>query len=286
MPKQQAAPLSQDTNCLSSYMTDITKYPCISPAEEMRLGCLVQRGTAEEAEAASQALVCANLRLVVKIAHTFKGHGIDLQDLVAEGNMGLMIAARKFDPSKGAKFSTYAAWWIKQSIVKAIAWGSRTIRIPSISSHNLWMLERAKKLYVTEYGIEPDTDTLAELTGLSVSTIKMLNHAATDTVSMSETVSDESDITIEAHVAERTDDGEEAKKEEDSAMLSSALSGLSQLDRFIVSATYGIGMAACDLRQIASEVGLDKDSIRGHLDKALGMLRLAMTTDVKCGHLA
>lgn len=278
--------LSQDTNCLGAYMHDITKYPCISTDEEARLGRLVKTGTKKEAEEAIQALVCANLRLVVKIAHTFKGHGIDLQDLVAEGNTGLMIAARKFDPDKGAKFSTYSAWWIKQSISKAISWGSRTIRIPSISAHNLQALERAKKLYMADTGIEPDAETLAGITGLSTATINMLNHAATDTVSINETVSEDSDITIESQVSECVDDNEKIKKEEDSIALSSALSSLSQLDRFIVSATYGIGMAVCDLKQIASEVGLDKASIREHLNKALGMLRLAMTTDVKCGHLA
>ncbi len=118
--------LTGKTDTMKVYMQEIGQIPLVTREEEVDLAADIAKGSA----AARHKLIQSNLRLVVKIAHDFKGLGLPLVDLISEGNIGLMKAVEKFDPSKGAKFSSYAAWWIKQSMRRALSNQSRTIRIP------------------------------------------------------------------------------------------------------------------------------------------------------------
>ena len=118
------------TENITSYMRDIKQIPLINRDKEAELSAMIHSDDDMQVLAARNELVCSNLRLVVKIAHDFKQYRLPFDDLVAEGNIGLIRAAEKFDPGKGAKFSCYAAWWIKQAMRKAIANQTRTIRVP------------------------------------------------------------------------------------------------------------------------------------------------------------
>ena len=128
-----------DNDTLKIYMQNISKYSLVTPAEEGELAIKIAQGDAE----ARLKLIRSNLRLVVKIAHDFKGLGLPLLDLISEGNIGLMRAVEKFDPTKGAKLSSYAAWWIKQSMRRALANQARTSRIPVQSASKISKIQAA-----------------------------------------------------------------------------------------------------------------------------------------------
>lgn len=258
------------------YMNDIRKYPRITTDEENRLAAIIANGTPEERQAAKDKLVCANLRLVVKIAHDFKSYGLGFADLVAEGNLGLSRAAVKFDPSKGAKFSCYAAWWIKQAIRKALMWQGRTVRVPGGSAQKLLTLTKARTAYITEHGEAPDIDTLVELTGLTARQIETLDKAATETYSMDTPVSEDSATTFDQLLAETADDDDHEERARRSYALDAALASLSQLDRLIITRMFGLDCATMDARMLAQETGLTADSVQQHADAALAELRALM----------
>ena len=115
---------------LKTYMENISRYPLVSVEDEVRLAAMIHGSDPVLKKQAADTLINSNLRLVVKIAHDFKGIGLPLMDLISEGNIGLMRSVEKFDPALGAKFSSYAAWWIKQSMHRALSNQTRTIRIP------------------------------------------------------------------------------------------------------------------------------------------------------------
>ncbi len=140
-----------NSDSLKAYMQSIAKIGLVTREEEVELAELIKNGDDE----ARKKLTTANLRLVVKIAHDFKGLGISLNDLVAEGNIGLMYAVEKFDPSKGAKFSSYSSWWIKQSIRQAIANQARTIRIPVQSTARINKIFATKTKLTEQLGRDP-----------------------------------------------------------------------------------------------------------------------------------
>ena len=125
-----------DNDTMKLYMQHIAQYPLVTPEEEVELAAQIKAGS----EAARIKLIRSNLRLVVKIAHDFKGLGLPLLDLISEGNIGLMRAVEKFDPSKGAKLSSYAAWWIKQSIKRALLENFQPVHIPTymVALINQW----------------------------------------------------------------------------------------------------------------------------------------------------
>lgn len=259
------------------YMNDIRKYPRITIEEENRLADIIANGSPDDRQAAKDKLICANLRLVVKIAHDFKNFGLGFGDLVAEGNKGLTIAAVKFDPSKGAKFSCYAAWWIKQAIRKALLWQSRTVRVPGGSAQRLLAITKAKAAYITEHGEEPDIDTLAEITGLSPRQIAALEKVSTETLSIDAPVGEDSTTTFDQMLAETVEDDHEERVRKSGA-LETALEALSQLDRFIITRMFGLDCPAMDARLLAQETGLPAVTVQRHADEALVSLRALMAT--------
>ena len=141
------------------YMQSIGQYPLISTEEEAALALKIAEGDQE----ARDTLIRSNLRLVVKIAHDFKGMGLPLQDLISEGNIGLMRAVEKFDPTKGAKLSSYAAWWIKQAMRRALANQARTIRIPVQSASKIGKIQSAKNRLSQSWDERPQTRKSLEI---------------------------------------------------------------------------------------------------------------------------
>ncbi len=154
--------MSENDSTFRAYLRSIAKEPLLTREEENVLAERIKQGDPE----AIDQMVRANLRLVVKIARNYAGLGVPLMDLIAEGNMGLMKAVRRFDPEKGGKMSTYGAWWIKQSIKRALTNQSKTIRLPS---HLLEKLTRMRKFiheHVERYGREPSNVLIAEHMGV------------------------------------------------------------------------------------------------------------------------
>lgn len=172
---------------LAAYMKDIGSLPLITVKEEKILARRIQKGDA----AAREKMIQSNLRLVVKIAQDYSNYGLPLVDLISEGNIGLMKGVERFDPERGVKFSTYAAWWIKQGIKRALANQSKTIRLPVHLVDKLSRMRRISAQLTEELGREPDDEELAEELGLPVKKIAQLRRVSMRPASLNHLVGDE-----------------------------------------------------------------------------------------------
>jgi RNA polymerase primary sigma factor len=193
---------SDDGGSLKIYLREITKEPLLKRSEEVELARRIKKHDPK----ARNRMIQANLRLVVKIAHDYAGLGLPIQDLISEGNIGLMKAVDRFDPRKGGKLSTYAAWWIKQSIKRALANQSKTIRLPVHVVDKLSQMRRVITRMTDELEREPTDDELAEEMGIprrKVSQLKMVSQGASsldimigedDKTSLGEIVADEASL--------------------------------------------------------------------------------------------
>jgi RNA polymerase primary sigma factor len=187
--KKEAEDKSQASiDAMKFYMKDIGRIGLISKEREVELAGEIHGEDLEVSERARAELTQANLRLVVKIAHDFKGMGLSLQDLIAEGNIGLMKAVGKFDPNKGAKFSSYAAWWIKQSMRRALANQGRTIRIPVQSANKINKIRVMRIRLKEEFGREATDDEVAERLSFSKRTVVGLKLASSSTFSLNDSI--------------------------------------------------------------------------------------------------
>ena len=164
-------------DAMKLYMQHVGRYPLVTREEENGLALQIKNGS----EQARGKLICSNLRLVVKIAHDFKGRGLPLLDLISEGNIGLARAVEKFDPAKGAKLSSYAAWWIKQAMRKALASQARTIRIPVQSMSKIAKIRDARVKLRNALGRDPTDAEVAHAVGLTQRTVAGLGRANTTT---------------------------------------------------------------------------------------------------------
>lgn len=187
---------------LKSYMEDISRYPRISIQDEVRLAEMIHGSDPELKNQASETLIQSNLRLVVKIAHDFKGIGLPLMDLISEGNIGLMRSVSKFDPSLGAKFSSYASWWIKQSMHRALSNQPKIIRIPVQTGAKMRKMRQARAKLTAELGREPLNSELAEKLHYSERTVIMLRNAENSTFSMNDPIKSGENDTFEELIAD------------------------------------------------------------------------------------
>ena len=168
------------------YLREIGQTELLTPAQEVELAERIKKGD----EKARNLMVRANLRLVVKIAHDYASYGLPLLDLISEGNIGLMKAVERFDPKRGAKLSTYAAWWIKQGIKRALANQSKTIRLPAHMVDKIAKLRRVEHKLAEEFGREPTTDELAVELGVSSAVINQMQTVSLKPASLDAPISD------------------------------------------------------------------------------------------------
>jgi RNA polymerase primary sigma factor len=179
----------ESDSSLKIYLREIGQTPLLTREDEVKLARLIKRGDPE----ARQRMIKANLRLVVKIAHDYANFGLPLLDLISEGNIGLMKAVERFDPKKGGKLSTYAAWWIKQSIKRALANQSKTIRLPVHLVDKIARMRRIAMQLAEELGREPTDDEVAEELGVSVAKITQLRTASIRPASLDAAVGQDDD---------------------------------------------------------------------------------------------
>jgi len=173
------------------YLREIGQTALLTREEEVKLAKRIKKGD----QAARQQMIKANLRLVVKIAHDYANFGLPLLDLISEGNIGLMKAVERFDPKKGGKLSTYAAWWIKQSIKRALANQSKTIRLPVHLVDKIARMRRISAQLAEEFGREPTDEELAEELGMTTSKISQLRTAAIRPASLDASITLDEDST-------------------------------------------------------------------------------------------
>ncbi|MCE5193065.1 MAG: sigma-70 family RNA polymerase sigma factor [Candidatus Cryosericum sp.] len=183
----------EEQNPIQSYLSDIGRVPLLTPDQEKSLGKSVMEGDME----ARRQLIEANLRLVVSIAKKYTGRGLSFLDLVEEGNLGLIRAVEKFDYKRGFRFSTYATWWIRQSMTRALADQSRLIRVPVHMVENLNKIDKIKKSFLQEHGREPTKEELATAMGIPVKKIVRYLRLGQQPLSLENTVGDEEESRLE-----------------------------------------------------------------------------------------
>jgi RNA polymerase primary sigma factor len=180
---------NRETPGLDKYLHDISRVDMITPDEEVDLAKKIQQGDMD----ALEKLTKANLRFVVSVAKQYQNRGLSLQDLINEGNLGLLKAAKRFDPSKGFKFISYAVWWIRQTIHQALAENSRLVRLPVNKINTMHKITQATSRLEQEFGREPTSEEVAEITKMTEADVKMSIQNYARTVSMDAPLGGEDD---------------------------------------------------------------------------------------------
>lgn len=261
----------------NDYMHTIREYKRIDTKEEAHLSELIHNGTPEERRQAIDALVCANLRLVVKIAHDFKQYDLPLADLVSEGNLGLITAAERFEPGHGAKFSCYAAWWIKQAMRKAIAFQSQMVRVPQGSMQNLFNMWKARRYFIAENMRAPTEDELKQLTGFSDVMMTHLSTINNETVSMFESIDTESESTYEDVLSAQPVDNVLPDMKD---RLRTAIEQCTTLEKHLVKGYFGLDAPEpTPVSMLAQELGLSMKAVSDRLAQTLEKLKGLMSAE-------
>ena len=262
---------------LQMYLKDIGKVKLLNRTNETMIGKAIKEGNKKEAKIARKKLIQANLRLVVSIAKKYTGQGILFMDLVQEGSLGLIKAAERFDYTKGFKFSTYATWWIKQTIIRAIANNSRTIRIPVHMSDKIRLLKRAIVKLSVDLGREPDDEELADYLKMDIKKIKSTKKAMIkEPVSLDTPVAQ--DLCLEDYIKDDIGKMPDVKIEKEFLHkdIIKALDILSEKERFILINRFGLlGRKTKTLEELGKILGFSKERIRQIEGEALKKLRKA-----------
>lgn len=267
-----ATPEAVVDNSIKIYMREMGQFSMLSADEEVKLAHRIAEGD----QSAKNELVEANLRLVVSLARHYQGCGLSYQDLIQEGNIGLIKAAEKFDVSKGFRFSTYASWWIKQALSRAIADQSRTIRIPVHMTENINKFKKTERELLSQLNREPKIKEIADAMGISEKQAKEIQSYIVEPTSLDIQVGDDDDTTIGSFIEDTHFVNPESAyiKESNGDVVNEVLDTLSDREANILRLRFGIGgKKAMTLEEVGKEYGLTRERIRQIEAKALRKLR-------------
>ena len=269
------------------YLREIGKVPLLSQEEELELANRAMDGDKK----AKDKLAEANMRLVVSIAKRYGGRGLDFLDLIQEGNTGLLRAVEKFDPSKGFKFSTYATWWIRQAITRAIADQARTIRIPVHMVETINKVMRTTRKLTQELNREPTNAEIAEAMGMEVSKVEYVMRIKQDIASLDASIGRDGDDD-ESVLGDFIEDSERDSPEDATAnqilkeQIAEILTTLSEREQKIIRLRFGIGGGRPHtLEEVGNEFSVTRERIRQIEAKALAKLRKNKQTKKLHGYL-
>jgi RNA polymerase primary sigma factor len=259
------------------YLSQMGQYPLLTKDQETALAKQIALG-GDGAKDAKDALINSNLRLVVSIAKHYANSGVPIQDLIQEGNIGLTHAAEKFDYTKGFKFSTYATWWIKQAITRAIADQSRNIRIPVHVSEELAKINRTRHELAQKLNRDPtDEEVVAAFPGLTLEDLRFYSSLPLSTASLDAPVGDDDDgDEVMNFVSDPNEEeaGEEIDIEDNLATISKAMGCLNERERDIVSELFGLlDNEPKSLEEVGQKYGLSRERIRQIRDGAIVKMR-------------
>jgi RNA polymerase primary sigma factor len=265
------------SGAFDQYLQDIQKLPLIKdPAEERRLARRVQRGD----EKAAERLVTANLRFVISYVKKYQGHGLDLSELVAIGNEGLLKAVKKFDPDQGVKFISYAVWWVRQAVLKALAEQTRSVRIPLNQNSQLIRMSRTETYLSQELGREPTDHEIAQALEDTVDNVRTARRMTAAELSLDAPVdrSDKDAATLGERFAGQ--EGGEIEEHTDGKLMREFIDRIFQKyltprERKILYLYYGLeeGSEAMTLEKIGALMGVTRERIRQIRERAFEKLR-------------
>jgi RNA polymerase primary sigma factor len=263
-PPPPAAPLQTSfettTDALQLFLREAGRHALLTAAQEVELSKRIERGDMD----AKQRMIQSNLRLVVSIAKNYRNQGLPFLDLIQEGTLGLIRAVEKFDWRRGYKFSTYATWWIRQAVARALADKARTIRMPVHIVERLQKMNKAERLLWTQLGREPTLEEIAEEASLPIEQAREVRAAARASTSLDQPVGEEEDAVFGDFLA-----GEGPLPEDEveinlrSQALSLALSALGDRERQVIILRYGLGdHEPKTLEEIGRRLGLTRERVR------------------------
>jgi RNA polymerase primary sigma factor len=268
----EIGPGEADRDILDQYFAEASRYPLLNAAEEKELARRIRKGDQE----AMHELVKRNLRFVVSVAKKYQNRGLPLIDLIGEGNVGLLTAARKFDPDQGVKFISYAVWWIRQAILSSLARQGRTVRVPLNRTADLSRVMRASALLRDKLGREPTPDEVAQLTGISQEIVSALLSLNAADIRLDAPLGADGDRSlIERFSVEEMPNTEEAVLNKfRSQELARALSTLPARDAKILRLYFGLEAGReHTLDEIGKMLGVTRERVRQLRDRALKRLR-------------
>jgi RNA polymerase primary sigma factor len=272
-PEAEATPEPEiTTDALQLFLKDIGKVPLLTAAQEVELAKRIERGE----HAAKQAMVEANLRLVVSIAKRYRNQGLPFLDLIQEGTIGLVRAAEKFDYRKGFKFSTYATWWIRQAVARAIADKGRTIRMPVHVVEKLNRIMRSERKLRAELGREPSTEEIARDVEMTSDEVEQIRRSAQVPVSLEKPVGDDDESEFGHFLADESaplpDELAETTLQREA--LRSILGALSERERMVLELRYGLdGQQPRTLDEVGRAFNVTRERIRQIEHQGLKKLR-------------
>lgn len=263
---------NRDVGTLEKYLQDIAKESLITPEEEVELAQRIKEGD----QRALDRLVKANLRFVVSVAKQYQNQGLSLQDLINEGNLGLIKAAQRFDETRGFKFISYAVWWIRQSILQAVAEQARIIRLPLNQVGAVSKLKKTAAMLEQEYQRKPSTAELAKELDIPEAKVQSLMGMNMRQISTDAPLDDEDEGNfLDVYVDQDSAATDEAvENESDHNAIKHALSMLSDKERQVINMYYGIGTAReYSLDEIALTMGISRERTRQIRDRVLKRLK-------------
>ena len=264
---------------MKAYLQEIGAVDRLTPEEEIEIGRRAAQGDPE----AKEIMINANLRLVVAMARKFLNRGLSYQDLIQEGNIGLMRAVEKFDPDKGFRFSTYATWWIRQSLTRAIADQSRDIRIPVHTTEQIYKIKKIQRELFQEFNREPTPEEIAEkIPGMDAVKVSDLLSVSQDTISLESPTGDEEDSTLGDFIKDDSIKGPEDvfKSEALKDQIDKVLKELPEREEAIVRMRFGLDGTGTvkTLDEVGKIYGITKERVRQIENKAMRRLKMIIKT--------
>lgn len=264
---------NRESQSLEKYLQEIGKVDLLTPEEEVELAKRIKQGD----QAALERLTKSNLRFVVSVAKQYQNQGLSLSDLINEGNLGLIKAAQRFDETRGFKFISYAVWWIRQSILQALAEQSRIVRLPLNKVGSLNKINKAFSQLEQEYEREPSADELAEMLDIATEEVETTLGVAARHVSVDAPFVEGEDNSLLDVLEDRgtgSTDGFLSYNESLSVEIERSLSTLTERQRDVIKLYFGIGVEhPLSLEDIGEQFGLTRERVRQIKDKAINKLR-------------
>jgi len=263
---------------IGNYLSEVSRIPMISTEEEVLLAQQIHKGDM----AAMEKLVCANLRFVVSVAKQYSNQGLSLNDLINEGNIGLIRAAEKFDETRGFKFISYAVWWIRQSILQAISENSRIVRMPLNQVGFQSKLNKARVDFEQKYQREPSPEELAELVDADVEKVAMAMGNTGKKISVDTPYQNDETTTMADNMTYENDKPTDDRMEHESLArdLHVALQCLTQKEQKVLTMLFGIGEREKTAEEVAQILGLSRERVRQIKEQAIAHINEKVNVQV------